>query len=42
MNQETWLARRGQSVIEGKATPLPPDAPTTLDRTPPDDDSKLN
>lgn len=40
MDKETWLARRGVPVIEEKA--LPPDAPTTLDRKPPDDDSKLN
>jgi hypothetical protein len=44
MDEETWLARRGQPLINGKATPLPPDAPTTLDRSTPDEDdpTKLN
>jgi hypothetical protein len=44
MSKEDWLARRGQPLgqplIEGKA--MLPDAPTTLDRKPPDDDTKLN
>lgn len=40
MNQAEWLASRGQPTLEGKA--LPPDAPTTLTRDLPEDDSKLN
>jgi hypothetical protein len=44
---EEWLATKGQGygrppLLVGKATPLPPDAPVTLTRDPPDDDSKLN
>jgi hypothetical protein len=44
MAEELWLARRGQPVINGKATAVCPDAPTTLDRTSSDEDdpSKLN
>jgi acyl carrier protein phosphodiesterase len=41
MSKADWLATRGDpKLIEGK--PLLPDAPTTLDRKPADDDSKLN
>jgi hypothetical protein len=44
---EEWLATKGQGygrppLLEGKATPPPPDAPTTLTRDPPDDADKLN
>jgi hypothetical protein len=44
MDEALWLERRGQPLIEGKAAPLPQDAPTTLDRTPSDepDPTKLN
>jgi hypothetical protein len=45
MDQETWLARRGQPLLEAKAVrETCPDAPTTLDRTPSDepDPTKLN
>jgi hypothetical protein len=44
MDEAEWLARRGQPLLAGKATAVCPDAPTTLDRSTPDEDdpTKLN
>jgi hypothetical protein len=48
MPQDLWLQRRGQPVVEGQASSptydpkVTPDAPTTLDRSEPPDDTKLN
>jgi hypothetical protein len=44
MDEATWLARRGQPMVEGKVTDICPDAATTLDRTEADepDPNKLN